>query len=217
MRRNVVQLLLLCLTMILSGQNFAAPSGEIRGRVVDAENGQALPGANVYLKDTNIGAATDIRGEYVIHDVPPGSYTLVVNYIGYGASEVDVRVSPNETVSADVQMDYTVLTGEDVVVTAQARAQTETINQQISARTVKNIVSATKIQELPEANAAEAVGRLPGVSLERSGGEGTKVLIRGMGAKYTKVQVDGVDMTATSSEDRSTDLEYDFALYVGRH
>ncbi|MDZ7725271.1 MAG: carboxypeptidase-like regulatory domain-containing protein [candidate division KSB1 bacterium] len=185
---------------------FPAPSGRIRGKIVDAENGQALPGANVYLQDTNIGAATDIQGQYVIPNVPPGTYTLVVNYIGYAAKQVDVQVRPNETVSRDVQLDYTVLTGEDVVITAQARGQTEAINQQVSARTVKNIVSATKIQELPEANAAEAVGRLPGVSLERSGGEGTKVMIRGMGAKYTKVQIDGVDMTATGEGDRSSDL-----------
>ena len=56
----------------------------------------------------------------------------------------------------------------------------QAINQQLSSTTIKNIVSKNEIQELPEANAAEAVGRLPGVSLERSGGEGNKVVIRGM-------------------------------------
>ena len=207
MRASVKTVLLATLVLLFAVQMvLAAPSGKIRGRVVDAENGQALPGANVYLQGTNIGAATDIRGEFVILNVPPGPYTLVVNYIGYGAKEVDIRVLPNETVTQDIQLDYKVLTGEDVVITAQARGQTEAINQQVSARTVKNIVSATKIQELPESNAAEAVGRLPGVSLERSGGEGTKVMIRGMGAKYTKVQIDGVDMAATGSGDRSSDL-----------
>ncbi|MDZ7725270.1 MAG: TonB-dependent receptor [candidate division KSB1 bacterium] len=185
---------------------YSAPSGKIQGKVVDAENGQALPGANVFLQGTNIGAATDVRGEYGILNVPPGPYTLSVNYIGYGEKDIDIRVLPNETKNLDIQLDYKVLMGEDVVITAQARGQTEAINQQISALTVKNVVSATKIQELPEANAAEAVGRLPGVSLERSGGEGTKVLIRGMSAKYTKVQIDGVDMTATGSGDRSSDL-----------
>ena len=63
-----------------------------------------------------------------------------------------------------------------------------------------------KVNDLPEANAAEAVGRLPGVSLERSGGEGNKVIIRGMASKYTMVQIDGVNMTATGQDDRSTDL-----------
>lgn len=189
-----------------TNQMLFAAGGTIRGRVVDAENGQVLPGANVYLQGTNIGTATDIGGEYTIMNVPPGMYTLVVNYIGFGKKEVDIMVRMNQTLDQDIELAYTVLTGESVVITAQARGQTEAINQQIASRTVKNVVSSTKIQELPESNAAEAVGRLPGVSLERSGGEGTKVMIRGMGAKYTTIQIDGVNMAATGDEDRSADL-----------
>ncbi len=203
-QKNVV-FMFVCLLM-LSSVSLYAQSGTIRGRVSDAESGQVLPGANVYLKDTNIGTATDIGGEYVILNVPPGMYTLVVNYIGFGKKEIDIMIRANQRLTQDIELDYTVLTGENVVITAQARGQTEAINQQIASRTVKNVVSSTKIQELPEANAAEAVGRLPGVSLERSGGEGTKVMIRGMGAKYTKIQIDGVDMTATGEGDRSSDL-----------
>lgn len=183
-----------------------AQSGAIKGRIVDAESGQVLPGANVYLEGTHIGTATDISGEYRIYNVNPGLYTLVVNYIGFGKIEVEIMVKANQTITQDIELDYTVLTGESVVITAQARGQTEAINQQIASRTVKNVVSSTKIQELPESNAAEAVGRLPGVSLARSGGEGTKVMIRGMGAKYTKIQIDGVNMAATGEGDRSADL-----------
>lgn len=202
---KMIFILGISLLFFLPQISFAA-SGTISGRVVDAESGQVLPGANVYLEGTNIGTATDISGEYTILNVPPGMYTLVVNYIGFGKKEVQIMVRMNQAITQDIELDYTVLTGENVVITAQARGQTEAINQQISSRTVKNVVSSTKIQELPESNAAEAVGRLPGVSLERSGGEGTKVMIRGMGAKYTKIQIDGVDMAATGSDDRSADL-----------
>lgn len=196
-----ILLILLFLTIPLYAQ-----SGTIKGRIVDAESGQVLPGANVYLDGTNIGTASNINGEYVIVNVPPGMYTLSVNYIGFGKKELDIMVRASQTMTQDVELDYTVLAGENVVITAQARGQTEAINQQIASRTVKNVVSSTKIQELPESNAAEAVGRLPGVSLERNGGEGTKVMIRGMGAKYTKIQIDGVDMAATGEGDRSADL-----------
>ncbi len=198
--------LILLSSILLLTLPLLAQSGAIKGRVVDGESGQILPGANVYLEGTNIGTATDIGGEYRILNIPPGMYTLIVNYIGFGKKEVDIMVRSNQTIRHDVELDYTVLAGENVVITAQARGQTEAINQQIASRTVKNVVSSTKIQELPESNAAEAVGRLPGVSLERSGGEGTKVMIRGMGAKYTKIQIDGVDMAATGEGDRSSDL-----------
>ena len=96
--------------------------------------------------------------------------------------------------------------GEEVLVTAQASAQQQAINQQLTSKTIKNIVSKKQIQELPEANAAEAVGRLPGVSLVRSGGEGNKLVIRGMAPKYSQIQIDGVTMAATGDQDRSVDL-----------
>ena len=97
---------MIILFMVIAVQRiYSAPSGKIQGRVVDAENGQALPGANVFLQGTNIGAATNIRGEYVILNIPPGPYTLSVKYIGYGEKEIDVRVLPNETADLDIRLD----------------------------------------------------------------------------------------------------------------
>ena len=83
--------------------------------------------------------------------------------------------------------DLSVDEGDVVVVSAQREGQMAAINQQINSISIKNIVSADKIEELPESNAAEAVGRLPGVSLQREGGEGNKVVIRGLAPKYNKV------------------------------
>jgi len=94
---------------------------------------------------------------------------------------------------------------EDVVVTAQAKGQMSAINEQLSSKSIKNVVSAEKLQELPDANAAESVGRLPGVSVLRSGGEGNKVVVRGLSPKYNKVTIEGVSMAA-SGQDRSTDI-----------
>jgi TonB-dependent receptor len=184
----------------------AAITGKITGTVKDAETDDALPGANIIIQGTNRGTATNIRGEFVLTNIPVGTYTLVVTYMGYESDQAEITVQPAQTIEQDFALQYKVLEGETTVITAQASGQIQAMNQQLASETVKNIVSKTQIQELPEANAAEAVGRLPGVSLERNGGEGTKVMIRGMGAKYTVVQIDGVNMTATGEGDRSTDL-----------
>lgn len=193
--------------VLLFAMALYAQTGKISGTVKDAETGDPLPGANIIVMGDNpVGSATNIKGEFVINGAPIGEQTLKISYIGYQQKIIKVNVEAGETIFKDIELNHISLRGEDVIVTAQARAQTEAINQQISSETVKNVVSSSKIRELPESNAAEAVGRLPGVSLERSGGEGTKVNIRGMGAKYTKVQIDGVNMTATGHEDRSTDL-----------
>ncbi len=183
-----------------------ARTGQITGRVTDIETGNALPGANIFLKGTSIGTASNIDGNYIISNVPPGRYDVTARYIGYESLTFTINISVDEKVKYDVKMKPQVVEGEAVMVTAQAEGQMQAINQQLSSRTIKNIVSKKQIQELPEANAAEAVGRLPGVSLERSGGEGTKVVIRGMASKYSLIQIDGVNMTATGEGDRSTDL-----------
>ena len=80
------------------------------------------------------------------------------------------------------------------------------INQQLQSSNIKNVVSADRIQELPDANAAESLGRLPGVSVLRSGGEGNKIVVRGLSPKYNKVMIDGIEVASTGADDRSTSL-----------
>ncbi|MCW8850025.1 MAG: TonB-dependent receptor, partial [Melioribacteraceae bacterium] len=75
-----------------------------------------------------------------------------------------------------------------------------------SSNTIVNIVSEEKIQELPDANAAEAIGRLPGVSLTRSGGEANKIILRGLSDQYTSITIDGVQIPSTDATGRGIDL-----------
>jgi TonB-dependent receptor len=96
--------------------------------------------------------------------------------------------------------------GEAVLVTAQVEGQIAAINQQRQANTITNVVSKDRIEELPDVNAAESIGRLPGISLQRSGGEANKVVIRGLSPKYNTVTVNGVRMPSTDSQNRSVDL-----------
>jgi len=185
----------------------AASTGTIQGVVKDVGTGDPLPGANVYLEGTSLGAAANLDGKYLISRVPPGNYTLVVRYIGFKTREVPVAVLVDEKSKLDLELDYEVVeSGEDVVVTAQAEGQMQAINQQLTSKSIVNVVSAARIQELPDANAAESVGRLPGVSVLRSGGEGNKVVIRGLSPKYNNITINGVKMAATGSGDRSADL-----------
>ncbi len=183
-----------------------AQTGKISGKVIDKSNGDPLPGANLIFKGHNIGAATDFDGKFYITNIPVGEQKLTVSYIGYESEVVTLTIVKNRVLGTDIELQHKTIEGKTVVVTGQASAQQAAINQQLTSKTIKNIVSSKQIQQLPEANAAEAVGRLPGVSIERSGGEGNKLVIRGMAPKYSKVQIDGVNMAATGENDRSSDL-----------
>ena len=82
----------------------------------------------------------------------------------------------------------------------------DAINKQLAAKSLVNVVSSDRIQELPDANAAESVARVPGVTIKREGGEGNKVVIRGLSPKYNSITVDGTRLASTDADDRSTDL-----------
>jgi TonB-dependent receptor len=187
---------------ILNAQNTAS----LRGKVTDSVTGDDLPGANIVVSGTAIGDAADIYGNYVLKNVPAGEITIRVSYIGYRTIETKITTSPGKTTQMDFKLNYESIEGEEVIVTAQAKGQTEAINQQLSSKAIVNVVSSARIQEIPDANAAESVGRLPGVSILRSGGEGNKVVIRGLAPKFNNVQVAGIKMAATDVDNRSVDL-----------
>jgi len=185
---------------------FAQGSGTISGTIVDKGSGDALPFANVQLEGTSIGASTTVEGEYIIHQIPAGNYNLITTYIGFKEQAKPVTVVAGSTVKVDLELEYAAFQGEEVVVTAQASGQMGAINQQLNSNTIKNVVSAARIQDVPDVNAAESVSRLPGISLIRSGGEGQKVAVRGLSPKYNVTMVNGVRMQSTDRNDRSVDL-----------
>jgi hypothetical protein len=182
------------LVALIGPSAFAQQTAAISGIVRDAQTGEPLPGANVLLVGTGMGATTDSGGKYMVRNVPGGSYTISVTYVGYTTATSPLTLREGADVHKDFKLAAVGVEGQEVVVTAQAAGQNEAINRQLSSMPVMNAVSAARIQELPDANAAESVGRLPGVSLVRTGGEGSQVVIRGLSPQYNQITIDGVEL-----------------------
>ena len=183
----------------------AAQKVSLSGIVSDTKEGIPLAGANVYLVGTSLGTATNEEGFYSIKGINKGSYLVKVTYIGYTTLEDSIVIN-DQDISKDFVLSYTSIQGEEVVVTGQARGQMDAINKQLASKSLINVVSSDRIQELPDANAAESVARIPGVTIKREGGEGNKVVIRGLSPKYNSITVDGTRLASTDPDDRSTDL-----------
>ncbi len=184
----------------------AQESGKLQGKVTDKNSGDPLPGANVFLEGTSLGAATSVDGEFSIRQIQPGSYSMIIRYVGYQEKKMPITIKSGGIVEVNIELEYVGVESKEVTVTAQAEGQIEAINQQLSSNTIKNVVSSARIQEIPDVNAAESVGRLPGISIVRSGGEGEKVTIRGMAPQYNVMMVNGVRLQSTDRNDRSVDL-----------
>lgn len=193
------RLLLMGWLIVLLTTTSLLASGTIRGKVFDKATKDALPGANIFVKGTAIGAASDLNGAYSILNAPTGTVTLVVTYIGYKSAEARVTVPYNATVEQSFGLEPVVLQGKEVVVTAQAQGQIQAINQQLASDKIANVVSEARIQELPDFNAAQALSRLSGVSTLESSGEANKVVIRGLAPQFNLVSVEGVKLASTGS------------------
>ena len=127
----------------------------LQGSVTDSSSGERLVGVNAFIIGTSLGSATDIEGRYRITRVPPGVYTVRFSFVGFEPKEIEVDLTGGEDQKLDVQLQPGVVLGEEVVVTAQMRGQMAAINQQLTSNTIVNVVSEERIQELPDANAAQ--------------------------------------------------------------
>jgi TonB-dependent receptor len=201
---DTIFFLLLVSLVLPLGTLFSQENGKIYGIVTDQTTGEALIGANVTLKGTSLGTSSDIDGKYMLFPIPAGSYTLVARYVGYKGQEFPVEVKSGAELEKSFSLQAQAIEGEEVVVTAQARGQKAAINQQISSNTIGNIVSAERIHELPDASAAAALSRLPGVSLMN----GDQIVIRGIQAKLNTVLINGIQLPSTDMTNRSTNLGF---------
>jgi TonB-dependent receptor len=198
-------LLLLFFTIVCGVHISHAQTGGIRGVITDASSGETLIGANVVLQNTAIGDATNLEGQYHLRRLPEGEQTIVIRSLGYRTQIITVNIQADETLVHDIVMDPDVMEGEEILIYSQALGQAQAIRTQLASNTIVNVVSEARLRELPDANAAETIGRLPGVSIIRDAGEGSKVAIRGMGPQYSSITIDGNRIPGTSA-DRSVDL-----------
>jgi len=119
MRRLLQRLFTGFAFILFCGTVVFAQSGKITGRVVDAKDGEALPGANVFIEGTTIGAPTDVNGRFLILNVPPGTYKLVAKYLGYVTKTVEgVIVRTDLTTEMNFQLATESFVGEEIVVQA---------------------------------------------------------------------------------------------------
>jgi TonB-dependent receptor len=185
---------------LIAIQSFTfAQTGSIKGRIFDKDTKDALTGANVIVKGTSLGAASDLDGNYIIRNIPEGKQTITVSYIGYNSVSTDVNITANRVLEQDFYLTAQAIEGQTVTITAQAQGQVSAIQQQLTSNKISNVVSEARIQELPDFNAAAAIGRLPGISTLQSSGEAQKIVIRGLAPKYNKITIGGVSLASTGS------------------
>ncbi|MGB0186146.1 MAG: TonB-dependent receptor domain-containing protein [Flavobacteriaceae bacterium] len=198
MKNFIKSLVLFSLTVLTPIQVFAQ-TGKISGTIMDGEFNEPMAFANVLIKNTTKGTTSDFDGKYAV-DIEPGLYTVVFSYIGYQTIEIsDVAVVANDDVIVDVTLNTNSL--ENVIITTTVRKNTESavLDLQKKSITLLDGLSAQTIKSSGASNIASAVKNVPGVSIQG----GKYVYVRGLGDRYTKSILNGVDIPGLDP-DRNT-------------
>ena len=173
--------------------------GKISGTVIDGEFNEPLAFANVVVKGTSKGASADFDGKYEL-EIEAGTYTLVFSFVGYVTKEItDVVVKEDEVVTLDVVLETNSL--DTVVITTSTKRNTENAVLSIQKKSVVVLdgLSAQAIKSSGAGNVASAVKTVPGVSIQ----DGKYVFVRGLGDRYTKSILNGIDIPGLDP-DRNT-------------
>ena len=191
----------------------AGNNGSISGIVKDS-SGAVLKGAQVELQPTATTVASDTEGAFEIQNVKPGSYTVTITYIGFSSFTTTVVVTEGQ--KAQVNAALTVgSSSQQVDVTANLTGDAAAINEQRTSENILDVQTDTQIQSLPNANIADALGRMPGVTLQRNEGEGQYVQIRGTEPRLSNTTIDGVIVPGPDPAVRQVDLDTIPADLVG--
>ncbi len=180
----------------LGGAALTAVAGDVNGVVSDTTDRGFLPGATVTIVENGRSEATDSGGRFRFTGLAEGAYTLRVAYLGHPDTTEAVSVPASGTVSVSIRMTSDVVHLDKFMVQGIREGRSRAIQQKRNQTNISDLVASDAIGNLPDRNVAEAVARLPGVSLSLEQGEGRYVSIRGVEPNLNQVTLDGATMAA---------------------
>jgi len=174
-------ILLACLPFLL----FAGTTGKLVGTIKDAQTGEPLIGANILIEGTDFGAATNVRGEYVILNIPPGRYNVRISFIGYETIlYTDVVIIVDQTTQLSAEIKPVSIEVDEVVVTAVAPMIRKDLTSSIS------VISRDQIEALPVSTFTQLLSLQAGVVTS-----GNNLHVRGGRSNEIAFLVDGMYVT----------------------
>jgi len=180
--------------------------GGITGKVTDSGGG-ILPGAKISVDPGAVEVVSDAQGEFLVTGLAPGTYKVTISYVGFATSTKSITVAAGQIASADVQLPVASENLQVLVTAPRASGEAEAVNRERTADNIVQVLPADVIRSLPNANMADALGRLPSVTIERDEGEGKYVQIRGTEPRLANLTIDGVNIPSPEAGIRQIKLD----------
>ncbi|WP_025664467.1 TonB-dependent receptor [Aquimarina megaterium] len=202
-----LKLIFVTLIMIISFNTLSAQSGSIKGTITD-EYGIYIPGASILISSIKKATVSDQNGIFTLVDVPEGTYTLKIEYLGFSDIEQEVSVLASKTVSASVVLKPESVQLEDVQIIGRAiSGQAKALNTQKNNINITNVVSTDQIGKFPDANIGDAVKRIPGITMQVDQGEARNIIVRGLSPQLNSVTLNGSRIPSAEGDNRNIQMD----------
>ena len=195
---RIATVLLLLFFLGVSRSAAQSDRGAIAGKVTDS-SGAVLQGAEISVEPAGAHAVSDAQGQFFLNNLPAGHYTVTVTYVGFASLVKELDVSAGRPVAVEAKMQLSSVSTEVIVTAERAAGEAESVNRERTADNIVQVLPSDVIRSLPNANMADALGRLPSVTLERDEGEGKYVQVRGTEPRLTNTTIDGINVPSPES------------------
>lgn len=184
----------------------AAATGRVVGRVLDAQTGAGLPNVTVEVISSSARTLSGLDGRYVVNGVPSGEVTLRAQSIGYATKTVSaVAVQGGGTIELNIVLDPSAfeLAAIEVTAASERGSVSRVLELQRNATGVVNAIGSEQIARSPDSDAAAAVRRVSGVTVQ----DGRYVFVRGLGERYTTTTLNGSRIPSPEPERKMVPLD----------
>ena len=185
-----------------------AQKGTIRGTILDGASdiGEGLPFANIVLAGTTRGTTSDLDGKFVIK-LDPGTYSLIISFVSYDDLKIEnIEVKASSVLNMDVTLkESRDIQLKEIIVQAEAIRSTEStiLSMQKKSINLMDGISAQLFRKIGDSDAASAIKRVPGVAIQ----EGKYIYVRGLGDRYTKTMLNGLDVPGLDPDKNTIQLD----------
>tara|TARA_R110002072_G_scaffold151503_6_gene300929 strand:+ start:22530 stop:25370 length:2841 start_codon:yes stop_codon:yes gene_type:complete len=185
----------------------ASQNGNIRGVITDTY-GIYVPGANVLIEELRKGSISDVDGEFLILNVPEGTYNLTVKYLGFDDNIIEVTVISGQTTTANfVLKENTEELDAVEIIGYSLGGQARALNTQKNKSNITNIVSTDQIGKFPDANIGDAMKRIPGITMQVDQGEARNIIVRGLAPELNSITLNGSRIPSAEGDNRNVQMD----------
>lgn len=180
----------------------------LTGKVTDGADQFSLPGATVRMLEPNRYTVSGQNGDFEFLDVPEGTYTLSVLYMGYQPLETKVTIKRGQKNDVNLILTSSSNTLSEVVVMGDMlRGQARALNQQKNNENISNVISSDQVGRFPDANIGDALKRVPGITMQNDQGEARNIIIRGLAPNLNSVTLNGDRIPSAEGDNRNVQMD----------